>query len=629
MVSTLILGMALLMPGQQPKTQTRPPASAQPADPRLLAGYNTRRAKAADTADAYWKLGIWCEQNGLKAEAEANFMLVLQRDSARDAAWKKLGYVKHNGRWSTPEQVAAERAELETQRKADAHWRPILQKWKAALARKDRRSEAEAALAEVKDPRATPSIWRVFAVGNPDDQERAIDMLGHTEGERPLRALAGLAIFGKTDMVRRDAVETLKRRKADDVLMAWIGLLRSPTKYEIRQVAGPGSPGMLYVEGEKFNVRGFYAPPSAAQTQTMFVDPLDNRTMKITTDGIPRGGPPIGSKVVGHSELFGDLYVFDYTWAPPPPPPPPPGPTLAYQQYEMSVLQAEVNREFMFGEANKMAAGAQAQLEHDMNMLEQANGVIRERNARVSEALRQVSGVDLGEDREAWTKWWMNRMGYSYSPPKDRPKVTVDVQVALPYVPASGPPRLAGETGGDFSPKYCMVWEHEQNQVPRLGKCFRAGTTVLTPCGLQAIETLEAGDLVIAADELTGERHSRKIVSVHVSRSARTLRLMINGEAVVTTEGHPFQRPGTGWTPAGDLEPGDEVLTLQGKAHVEEAVEGEAATVWNLRLAGGSSFLVGRLGVVVHDLSPIEDAGTATIFNPSRARQVRTLRQFP
>ena len=80
MVGTLILGMALLAPGQQPKAQARPSAATQPGDPALLAEYNARRAKAADTADAYWKLGIWCEQKGLKAEAEANFMMVLQRD---------------------------------------------------------------------------------------------------------------------------------------------------------------------------------------------------------------------------------------------------------------------------------------------------------------------------------------------------------------------------------------------------------------------------------------------------------------------------------------------------------------------------------------------------------------------
>ena len=56
------------------------------------------------------------------------------------------------------------------------------------------------------DPRAVPAIWKVFAMGGPADQERAIDMLGRIEGERPARALAGLAIYGKTEVVRRAAI---------------------------------------------------------------------------------------------------------------------------------------------------------------------------------------------------------------------------------------------------------------------------------------------------------------------------------------------------------------------------------------------------------------------------------------
>ncbi len=60
------------------------------------------------------------------------FEAVTQLDPRREAAWKKLGYVKHDGRWMTPAQVAAEKAETDAQRKADARWRPLLQKWKAA-----------------------------------------------------------------------------------------------------------------------------------------------------------------------------------------------------------------------------------------------------------------------------------------------------------------------------------------------------------------------------------------------------------------------------------------------------------------------------------------------------------------
>jgi len=95
-----------------------------------------------------------------------------------------------------------------------------------------------------------------------------------------------------------------------------------------------------------------------------------------------------------------------------------------------------------------MAEGAQAQLQHDVDAIEAGNATTRELNARLAEALRRVSGKDLGDDKEAWLKWYMERRGYKYIPPTDRPKPTVDVQVPLPYVPQAGPPVVQEGGGG-------------------------------------------------------------------------------------------------------------------------------------------------------------------------------------
>ena len=74
------------------------------------------------------------------------------------------------------------RAQADHQRKADAHWRPLLEKWSGWLAKKTKREEAEAALAKVHDPLAVPSIWKVFILGGPADQERAVRLLSRIDG---------------------------------------------------------------------------------------------------------------------------------------------------------------------------------------------------------------------------------------------------------------------------------------------------------------------------------------------------------------------------------------------------------------------------------------------------------------
>src|SRR5262249_35777779 len=100
----------------------------------LVRQYVEKRAAAADTADAQWRLALWCAPNGLKAESVAHLHAVVRLDPGNEAAWKRLGYRKQDGRWVTPEQVAAARAEAEAQRQADRHWRPLLEKWRSWLA---------------------------------------------------------------------------------------------------------------------------------------------------------------------------------------------------------------------------------------------------------------------------------------------------------------------------------------------------------------------------------------------------------------------------------------------------------------------------------------------------------------
>ncbi len=233
---------------------------ADPADRELIREYLTRRAKAPNKPDAQLRLADWCQQKGLKAQALIHYNGVLLLDPTREAAWRRLGYKKQGSRWIKPDVVAAAKLEAERQRRADKEWKSRLERLRDDLEGKDaaRRADAMQALAAVTDPRAVPMIWAVFLRGSESRQINAVQMLGQIDGRVASGSLALLALFSPPDAVRGQATATLVGRDPRDFVGQMVGLVRKPFKYQVIPVSGPGSTGVLFVEGERFNVQRIY-----------------------------------------------------------------------------------------------------------------------------------------------------------------------------------------------------------------------------------------------------------------------------------------------------------------------------------------------------------------------------------
>jgi serpin B len=131
----------------------------------------------------------------------------------------------------------------------------------------------------------------------------------------------------------------------------------------------------------------------------------------------------------------------------------------------------------------------------------------------------------------------------------------------------------------------------------RFGICFAAGTPVMTPQGPRLIEQLKEGDLVIARDEhnVEGELEAKRVEKVH-HRNADILEVRVRGRVIRTTDTHPFFVKEKGWTPAGELQPGDWLSSSIGRWVEVEAVEltDAAEPVYNLRVADHHTYFVGR-----------------------------------
>ncbi len=542
-----------------------------------LAEYNARRAKIKDRADDHYALAVWCEERGLRPEATAHFTNVTRLDPSREAAWKHLGFKKRGGAWMSEERFAAIQQEAEAQKLADRRWKPLLDRWRGWLVEKDRsrRADAEARLATVNDPRAVPSIWAVFATAGAAGQSVAVGMLGQIDGQAASRALATLAIKGATPEVRRTAQETLRRRDAREFLGLLVDGIRAPVKYEVRPVGGPGSPGVLFVEGEKYNVRRIYAPatPNFAPLPARFFAnnvPFNPEASALALNFQPSGAQ-LGADATQAERIAADT-------------------ARAANRRELQRAR-EIERNVAI--AQEQVANAQRRLAEDIRNLEATNEEVRVTNERALPVLKDLTGQDLGADPPAWQRWWTDQKGYaSITPEPDRTKPTFDVIVPMPPAP---PPRSSSHS------------------------CFAAGTAVRTIEGTRPIETIRVGDRLIVQDTRSGALRYTPVVAVFHNRPNATLKVTVGGEAVVATGIHRFWKAGKGWTMARDLKPGDPIRTLGGVAAVESVEADRVQPVFNLEVADGRDFFVGREGVLVHDNSLVEPTPTPFDAPPALA----------
>lgn len=205
------------------------------------------------------------------------------------------------------------------------------------------------------------------------------------------------------------------------------------------------------------------------------------------------------------------------------------------------------------------------------------NEAVRVSNDRVLQTLETVTKKNLGDSPRKWWDYWQRYSGYDvpYARPVEK-QYDNGYTVSQPYLPLP-PPR------------------HE---------CFTAGTPVWTRDGKQAIETLKAGDLVMARDPHHGGIVYRVVTETTVREPSPMVEVVANGEKIHATVGHPFWVVGHGWKMAKELSEGDILSTIEGPVPVSSVTEYENAMAYNLVVENAANYYVGEHGVLVHDNTP-------------------------
>ena len=138
------------------------------------------------------------------------------------------------------------------------------------------------------------------------------------------------------------------------------------------------------------------------------------------------------------------------------------------------------------------------------------------------------------------------------------------------------------------------------------GKCFVAGTPVLTSAGYVLIEDIEVGDKVWSENPETGEKELKEVVQAFVNETDELVHIHVNGEEIITTPEHPFYVPKKGWVGAIDLRAGNILVLQSGEYVVVELVQHEILespiTVYNFEVEDFHTYYVGTNGILVHNM---------------------------
>ena len=632
--------------------------------------YLERRTQARDKADDQYKLALWCEENGLTQQMTAHLHRVVELDPGRDGAWRRLGFKKVGKSWVNPEVEAAVQAEREAQGKADKLWGPKLEKLKDALSGRDKAKKAEALeeLSKIDDPRAVPSVWRVFARSGEANQRVAAEVLGRIEGSEASRALAMMAVYSPFAGVRANSAQLLARRDPREFAALVASWIQDEIKYKTKAVDGPGSRGELFVEGKEAKLKRFYTPmreptpmpghsvefdeygqliarrymgafagPRTRLSNIHGVYPYIGAKGVAALAGLPQTGlfsssplsdvrearvaalqnagasPQLSQRLAGlltpgEADLSPTALRSGDRMVPAPD---------GLTEIELWNATPFVERWMriplgqMMAEAQESALLAQRQLAQDVQRIEARNAPIREVNDRATAILRNISGVDRGADRDKWMEWAYDLNGYGFPQKSETPE----------------PPTFYEEVPFWVAPRAMPILTQKITMLTDIGpSCFAGGTLVRTLRGNRPIEEIQVGDQVLTQNTTTGKLEYRAIAVVFHNPPNWTYKINLGNDVVRPTGIHRFWKAGQGWIMAREIKAGDRLRTVGGLVEVVSAEKDRVEAVFNLLLEGGDNYFVGTLGLLAHDngfVEPVAEPfdGVPTLADLTPARE--------
>lgn len=210
--------------------------------------YETRRRIVPDTIQGQWELAEWCRQKSLLKEREVHLQRVIELDPDHEAAHRALGHVRHEGHWSTRDEIMTARGYVkykgkyvlpqelellqqeERESESEKAWYRRVKMWLGWLEgdKPERQAEALTQFRSIRDADAVPAMYRSFSGHAVEDfRTLYLDVLAKIEGEKPIGPLVYQAMKDDSQVIRNQALWTLRKRDHAKAVPAFIKFLKN------------------------------------------------------------------------------------------------------------------------------------------------------------------------------------------------------------------------------------------------------------------------------------------------------------------------------------------------------------------------------------------------------------------
>jgi hypothetical protein len=226
-------------------------------EPSPLKEYLAKRDHVGTGAQEQYEFGLWCQEQKLQAYADLHYRRAIEADKTFAPAHKKLGHVLYAGDWLTADELREaqglvkykgkwisreEKARLETDKAAaaeNAAWARRIQVLRQSLlfGTPERRRDAEAQLAAIRDAAAVPPLMQIFGEDSDAMRTMLARILGAIPGTEAASALV-TRILAETDTgVRQATMDELASRNEPNVVPLLVKALRSKEPAIINRAA--------------------------------------------------------------------------------------------------------------------------------------------------------------------------------------------------------------------------------------------------------------------------------------------------------------------------------------------------------------------------------------------------------